>query len=120
MKTQFLSQYKYKGPTGQKFTQPSQTVPDQIMTIQQIMDRYARGLPLAGAKVPIYEDEETQDLGLPDMSRMDAIEKIETLRAVEQQLRELKSKYPIKTAPPPDGGGGGGGGKPPENTKKIE
>ena len=41
---------------GKVFTEPSQTVPDQTMSIRTILDRYAKGLPTTGMKIPIYED----------------------------------------------------------------
>ena len=43
---------KYK-----EFTMPSETVPDQSLTMRQILDRYARGLPL-DVKTPIWEEDD--------------------------------------------------------------
>lgn len=34
---------------------PSLTVPDQSLTMRQILERYHRGLPLTDVKTPIYE-----------------------------------------------------------------
>ena len=40
----------------------SKTIPNQSMTARELIIRFASGLPLDGAKVPIYEgDEETPD-----------------------------------------------------------
>lgn len=72
--------YKY-------FTQPSQTVPDQTMSIKTILERYAQGLPIDAEKNPIYEDEETnginpRTLDLVDIQEMhmDNTDKIEYLK----------------------------------------
>lgn len=89
----------------------SKTVPDQTMTMRQLLDRYARGLPLAGAKEPVYYGEED----LPELHRLDLAE-IQELRESNkqriheqqqdlqrQQREEQAKKYPKKTASP--GGG---------------
>jgi len=40
---------------GEVFTQPSMTIPDQTMTIQEMLQRHAQGLGFNGQKVPFYE-----------------------------------------------------------------
>ena len=56
--------YDYRDYPGQFNTQPSQTLPDQTMSIKTIMERYAKGLPIANALDPIYEDEENPSTGI--------------------------------------------------------
>lgn len=56
--------YNYKDYPGQKFTQPSMTVPDQTMSIKTIMDRYAKGLPIADGFTPIWEDDDIPSNGI--------------------------------------------------------
>jgi hypothetical protein len=72
-------------------TQPSKTVPDQSLSVQEILRRYARGLPLSDVKTPIYEGEETYH---PDLSKMDLAdreayldEQVEKLRLLKQDLK---------------------------------
>lgn len=75
--------------------QPSLTVPDQSMTIQEIMRRHARGLPVGGAKNPIYEAVENagfDDEKMPDLSKMDFAEKEEFLDSINRELVEIKSR----------------------------
>ena len=55
---------------------PSLTVPDQSLSISEIMRRYAQGLPLEGQRVPLYEGE---DDFMPDTKHMDLAE-IEELK----------------------------------------
>lgn len=50
---------------------PSLTVPDQVLSIRQIMDRFSRGLPIDGEQFAVYHGE---DFELPDFSRMDLAE----------------------------------------------
>lgn len=45
------------------FEQPSMTVPDQSLSIKQIIDRHTKGLALGGSKTPIY-DEDGESMGI--------------------------------------------------------
>lgn len=64
----------------------SETIPDQSMSVQEILRRYANGMPLGGGKEPVYnEDSES----LMNYEHMDKIEKIEVQRRYQQRLREI-------------------------------
>lgn len=77
--------------TGEKPYGPSMAVPDQSMTVQEILKRYARGLPLGGAKVPTYEDEELE--GMPDVKHMDLAEREEYFDIVKQSIERTKKSF---------------------------
>lgn len=89
----------YKRETGAFNNEPSLFEPDQTMSIREIMERYARGLPIADQKTPIYLDEEE----FPDLRKFDlveieemkakAAEKVETYR---KTLREISNEYKTK------------------------
>lgn len=76
----------------------STTIPDQSMSIKEILDRFARGLPLDGYRVPVWDGEED----LPDFNRMDLAdienymrnnqEEIQYLQAEQKQLAEMALK----------------------------
>lgn len=76
------------------FTMPSETVPDQSLTMRQILDRYARGLPL-DVKTPIWEDDDELN-PLPDVRTLDLTEKHEMLKSAKSELAEIKSKIAQK------------------------
>ena len=46
-------------------TKPSETRPGQDMTIDELIDRHTRGLPLSGSRMPIYNE----DLEIPDLEK---------------------------------------------------
>lgn len=69
----------------EKFTGVSQTVPDQSMTVSQLVKRFASGLPLSGVKVPLYEGEDALFAGI-DFSKLDLAEK-------EQMYKNLSEQY---------------------------
>lgn len=85
------------------FTHPSKTIPDQSMSVREIMDRYARGLPLDGEKVPVYHGE---DELIPDYDNMDLAERQAFKEAIAADLIVLKEKIiaereeKAKLAPP--------------------
>lgn len=52
------NQFHTKQYPGKVFTQPSMTLPDEAMTMREILTRYSNGQPLGGAKVAIWDEEE--------------------------------------------------------------
>lgn len=84
-KTQFMD--AYTPDPGQKTTLPSRTVPNQSMTVVQIMQRFAAGLPVDGQKVQMWEEQE-----MPDLNKMDLSEKFDLLRANQAKINMLKDQ----------------------------
>jgi len=90
---------KYKA-----FTMPSETIPDQSLSMRQILDRYARGLPL-DIKTPIWEEDDEFN-PLPDVRTLDLTEKAEMLKnayseliEIKQRMAEKRKKKPIVESP---------------------
>lgn len=71
---------------------PSLTVPDQTMSIREIMDRFARGLPL-DVRVPIYEGEESE---FPDVNRLDLAEIQELTEQSRDERDYIINKFNIE------------------------
>lgn len=71
-------------------SQPSLTIPDQTMTVKQIMDRYAHGLDPIGQKVPMYygEDEQME----MDINRMDLSERYQWISQNRIRMSELRDR----------------------------
>jgi len=76
------------------FTEPSQTVPDQALTIREILKRYASGQPLGGGKEPIYEGEEGDGI---DPRTLDLAERQELEIAARQELAEIEKRLKSTT-----------------------
>jgi hypothetical protein len=68
---------------------PSQTIPDQTMSIRELVRRYASGLPLGGSKEPIYEGEDGDGI---DPRRLDLAERQELEIAARQELAEIEAR----------------------------
>lgn len=64
----------YTPTQGKIFTEPSMTAPDQTMSMKNIMERFAKGLPLPDQKVELYDEESDgirpQLLDLVDLQEM--------------------------------------------------
>lgn len=85
---------KYKA-----FTMPSETIPDQTMSMREILDRHARGLEVP-TNIPIFEKEADIDDIMPDPRTMDISERQEYVRQAKEELNQIKEKLNKKTKKP--------------------
>lgn len=69
---------------------PSLTIPDETMSVRELMDRQAKGLPLNGQKVPMY-DSDMDDLQLPDLTGKDLAEIQEIRESVQSEIDRIKN-----------------------------
>jgi hypothetical protein len=74
---------------GQANFGESKTVPDQSMTLRELLIRYAKGLPLEGQKTPIWEGEEGFDV---DPQKLDLAEIEELREKAEQELKDINNR----------------------------
>jgi hypothetical protein len=79
-------QFPYEGQVN---NEPSQTVPDQSMGLRELLVRYAKGLPLEGAKTPIFEGENGSEI---DVEKLDLAEREELADQARQELKHLSEK----------------------------
>jgi len=82
------------GYFGEFNNSPSLTVPDQTLSIREILDRYARGLPTEGMSNGLYDDNLNEDDPdyLPDPRRLDLAEREQYKQMITSELQELKNK----------------------------
>lgn len=80
---------------GKVFDQPSMTVPDQSLTIRQILDRYSRGLPL-DLKTPQWDNQPDIDDIMPDPKTLDISERYDLAQQAQQELNQIKRKLAEK------------------------
>lgn len=83
------NQANYKMPPGTKITMPSETVPNQSMTVAEMVSRYNSGLPMTGQKVPMYFE---GDSPLPDISNMDLADAQAITEQIADKLVDLKAR----------------------------
>lgn len=82
----------YKEHKGEVNKQKSLTVPDQAMSIKQIMERYARGLPIEQFK-PIYDENIDEDSEyIPDPRTMDLADRQQFSEQVLQELENIRNQ----------------------------
>lgn len=99
--TKKFKKMKFKTPwnahefpkTYPKVSSISCTVPDQTLTVRELLDRQSRGLSLSGVKVPIYDGE---DHDLPDPRTLDLAEREEMIRQAQSEIDEIKSRQQKK------------------------
>lgn len=89
------SDYDYKKVVEEVNNQPSLTVPDQSMSIIEIMKRFAKGLPIDGERVPWYEgtDQEIEENGdFPDITRLDQVDRHMLAKDAQENTARLRKK----------------------------
>lgn len=72
--------------TGELNYAPSETIPDVTLSIREIMDRYARGIPFDNVKTPVYNGEAE----FPNLQHMDLADREAYILEREAELRTLK------------------------------
>lgn len=89
-----------------KSEKPSKTLPDQALTIRQILERHTRGQEINELFKPLYEFEtEAEELfdHLPDVEKMSTIQRAQYAKEVGEFAEELQQKIldnDIKIVPP--------------------
>jgi len=66
---------------GEINTLPSLTIPDQVLTMDELVRRYVRGDPNVTQFQPVYSDNDD----LPNIETMDEMEKLEMARALKDR-----------------------------------
>jgi hypothetical protein len=75
--------------TGEVNNEPSETIPDQSMSIRTLLDRYSRGLPISGERTPICQQGDDFN-DMPDPRTLDLAERQEFAELYQQELKSLK------------------------------
>jgi hypothetical protein len=87
------------------FTLPSETIPDQTMSMREMLTRYAKGLPVGGVKEAIWDEHEEnwginpKTLDLVDIQAMKE-ENGELIKKLERQVKEQTKKAKEKEEQP--------------------
>lgn len=84
--------------TEKKSNKPSMTIPDQSLTVAELVERNKRGLPLGGNKVPVYSADPEADF-VPDIAKLDLAEIQEMKEQIAAQIQEkqgLLQEYEAK------------------------
>lgn len=79
---------RYYPTPGEVNGQPSLTVPDQAMSLKEILRRFASGIPMDAGKVPIYDEEND----LPDFTKMDLADREALAQEYAEEVREIKER----------------------------
>lgn len=73
----------------EKVGRVSKTIPDQALSVKELLQRHASGLSLGGEKVPVYHGE---DDFLPDYRNLDLSEREDLKRATYDEIEKAKNK----------------------------
>jgi len=70
--------------------EPSLTIPDQTMSVREILTRFSRGLPI-DQKIPTYNESESDEY-IPDPRYMDLAERQELSEIFKEELNFYKEQ----------------------------
>lgn len=95
----------YVPPIGEKDFGASKTQPNDVMSVRQILEKFARGLPVSAGDIGYYDDPE--DLDMSDFDAMDPFEKEmyireqrEYVKELEQRMKDTESQTPVNSSAP--------------------
>lgn len=91
--------YQRQADAYETTDKPSMTIPDQTLSIREILARYSRGLPIDNTKVPIYDGE---DEFYPDPKTLDLADRQAMRESVNQEIYELSKKVKKNATTKPD------------------
>lgn len=70
----------------------SETIPDQSLSIPEIIKRHARGLPITGGRTPIYEGEDDLLQGR-DWQKLDLSEKAALATTLAEEFADIQTGF---------------------------
>ena len=82
-------QAKFKGEINLK---DSETIPDQAVSPQELLRRYATGQPLGFKNAtPVYDEDE--NFSIPELYKMDKLDRLHALQNSSEDLIEKQSDF---------------------------
>jgi hypothetical protein len=78
---------KWFGKRYEINNEPSLTIPDEAMSISEMVARFANGIPLDGGREPLYDGEEE----LTDLEKLDLSERQAILEEARQRIAEAET-----------------------------
>lgn len=86
--TRFHTNYNYVALPDEFNDLPSDTVPDQSLSVQEIMRRHVQGRPLPKSRPMHYSGDQM----LPPFHQMDNMEQVDALKNLQQNLADKQNE----------------------------
>lgn len=67
------------------------TIPDQTMSMTEILQRHRQGLPTMGARTTFYEEEGTEGMTQQEFQKLDLADQEQIIKQRKYQLEEIKA-----------------------------
>lgn len=97
--------YQYELIIHEVNTLPSLTVPDQTLSVKDILERHTRGLPFTNFSTPVYNlDDEGNELMPVDWQRLDISERVERLEQAKAYTERLRKRMDDESKKQKEGG----------------
>lgn len=90
--------YKEQGAQKQRFTTPSLTQPNDVLSIRDMLANHVRGLPISGREGVFLQDSDDDPDYFPDLHSMDLVEVMEQRDYYRNRVKLLQEE--LNTPPP--------------------
>lgn len=89
---------RYTKKRGERFTKASKTVPDDSLSIPELIRNHTRGVPSKNAqeKQPIYLGDDHGLPSLEEFANMDNIDRQDTLHALKSEINAIQTEHQHK------------------------
>lgn len=94
----FKSWYNSIPESGKVFTKPSVTVPDQTLSIEQLLNRHVRGLPLPGGRTPVFFGDDNEGITEEEFARMELTDRMDLVESQRELVKQLQKDLAEKEA----------------------
>jgi len=92
-----VGNYDYTKSRKEKTDKPSKTIPDQSMSVREIVSRFAKGLPISGnSQQPIWEGE--NPILPPNFQNLDMVEQRQIIQSLKTKVSQTQAELARKQA----------------------
>lgn len=82
----------HERPQGEVNNLPSETIPDQAVSAQELLRRFATGAPLGFKNAtPVYDEDPENPI--PELYKMNTLDRLHHLQENSENLMEKRSEY---------------------------
>lgn len=86
----FRTNYTRNNIPGEINRKPSVTQPDQSLSIPELLERFVTNRPVQ------VQDMQWHDDYIPDVKKMDLVERQETIQQLQNQIEQIKQNHNLK------------------------
>lgn len=80
---------------------PSETVPNEALSVQEMLLKYSKGIDITGAKVPVWHEGDFDAVDISKVQDLDIHDRMEFKRELEESIESARKQLKRKEAQKP-------------------